>query len=93
MPTAISRRALSSLNSPMRIRTNDDDPEECFDRGLLADSRKTVWRATILWYLPLQHEFQARLFEITRRYLLKDALPVKRNRRGFWAMYEDPDNV
>src|ERR1700685_1401547 len=48
IPTAISSRALASLNSPMRIRRKDDD---CFEGCFLKAFRGAVARATIPWYL------------------------------------------
>lgn len=57
IPTAINRRALNSLNMPMRTRTNDDDDddlEDSLDRCPSADLRQAVCRATIPWYLLVQ---------------------------------------
>src|ERR1017187_1531978 len=50
IPMATRRRALNSLNKPIRIRT-EDKFEDLADRCLLAGLVLLVWRATFLWYL------------------------------------------
>jgi len=53
----------------MRIRTNDDDFDDCLEPCFSADFRKPVWRATIPWYLPFSPRYErlvAKLAEILR---------------------------
>src|ERR1017187_6987394 len=51
MPTMISKSALTSLNSPIRIRTNDDSLGACLEAAFLDVLRGAAARATISWYL------------------------------------------